>query len=102
MSVSAVTREQIVKELSKCIDPEMGADIVNLGLIYNIKVAENNDVKLTLTMTSPMCPVISIILADVQLRAESIRNIGKVEIELVWDPLWNPEMMSDELKYAAI
>ncbi len=100
--MAAVMREQIVKELGKCIDPEMGADIVNLGLIYNIKVAENNDVKLTLTMTSPMCPVISIILADVQLRAESIQNIGKVEIELVWDPLWNPEMMSDELKYAAI
>ena len=100
--MAAVNKEQVVKELSKCIDPEMGADIVNLGLIYNIKVDENNDLKLTLTMTSPMCPVISIILADVQLRAESIQGIGKVEIELVWDPLWNPEMMSDELKYAAV
>jgi metal-sulfur cluster biosynthetic enzyme len=46
-----------------------------------------------------MCPVTSIILADAQLRLESIPGIGKVEMELVWDPLWNPEMMSDELKY---
>lgn len=61
---------------------------------------EGKNVKVTLTMTSPMCPVISIILADVQLRLEAIQNIGKVDIDLVWDPMWNPEMMSDELKYA--
>ncbi len=90
-----------VKELTKCVDPEMGSDIVNLGLIYNIKPDKEDNVKVTLTMTSPMCPVISIILADVQLRLESIPNVKKVDIELVWDPLWNPEMMSDDLKYAA-
>ncbi len=92
--------KEVVAALSKCVDPEMGSDIVNLGLIYNIKIAEIRDVKVTLTMTSPMCPVISIILADVQLRLEAITNVGKVDIDLVWDPLWNPEMMSDDLKYA--
>jgi metal-sulfur cluster biosynthetic enzyme len=91
-----------VKVLSQCVDPEMGADIVNLGLIYGINIEKNNDIKVTLTMTSPMCPVISIILADVQLRLESIPNAGKIDIELVWDPLWSPEMMSDDLKYAAV
>ena len=96
--------KEIVAALSKCVDPEMGSDIVNLGLIYNIKVegSEGKDVKVTLTMTSPMCPVISIILADVQLRLEAIQDIGKVDIDLVWDPLWNPEMMSDDLKYARV
>lgn len=94
-----VAPKEVVGALSKCVDPEMGSDIVNLGLIYNIKIA-NSDVKVTLTMTSPMCPVISIILADVQLRLEAIQGIGKVDIDLVWDPLWNPEMMSDDLKYA--
>lgn len=88
-----------VKVLSQCVDPEMGSDIVNLGLIYGIRI-EDSSVKVTLTMTSPMCPVISIILADVQLRLESIPGVAKVDIELVWDPLWNPEMMSDDLKYA--
>ncbi|MFI5412494.1 MAG: metal-sulfur cluster assembly factor [Candidatus Micrarchaeales archaeon] len=91
-----------VSVLTKCVDPEMGSDIVNLGLIYGIKIDGENDVKVTLTMTSPMCPVISIILADVQLRLQSIPDVGKVDIELVWDPLWNPEMMSDDLKYASV
>ena len=96
-----VTVKDAVTALSKCVDPEMGSDIVNLGLIYNIKIANANDVKVTLTMTSPMCPVISIILADVQLRLQAIQGIGKVDIDLIWDPMWNPEMMSDDLKYAA-
>ncbi len=91
-----------VRMLSQCVDPEMGADIVNLGLIYGINITQNNDVKVTLTMTSPMCPVISIILADVQLRLESIPSVGKIDIELVWDPLWSPDMMSDDLKYASV
>jgi len=52
-------------------------------------------------MTSPMCPVTSMIMADVQLRIEAINGIGKVELELVWDPLWNPEMMSEELRYTS-
>ncbi|MCW6159619.1 MAG: metal-sulfur cluster assembly factor [Candidatus Micrarchaeales archaeon] len=98
-----VSVKEVVAALSKCVDPEMGSDIVNLGLIYNIRIDGDSgrDVKVTLTMTSPMCPVISIILADVQLRLEAIQNIGKVDIDLVWDPLWNPEMMSDDLKYAS-
>lgn len=93
---------EAVQALSKCVDPEMGSDIVNLGLIYNIKIDQKNDVKVMLTMTSPMCPVISIILADVQLRLEALQGVGKVDIDLVWDPLWNPEMMSDDLKYTRV
>ena len=84
--------------LSQCVDPEMGSDIVSLGLIYGVKV-DGSTVKVTLTMTSPMCPVISIILADAQLRLESIPGVQKVDLELVWEPLWNPEMMNDDLKY---
>jgi metal-sulfur cluster biosynthetic enzyme len=100
--MTAINVGDAVRVLSQCVDPEMGADIVNLGLIYGIKIAQNNDIKVTLTMTSPMCPVISIILADVQLRLESLPSAGKIDIELVWDPLWSPEMMSDDLKYARV
>jgi metal-sulfur cluster biosynthetic enzyme len=92
---------EAVKMLTQCVDPEMGSDIVNLGLIYGIKIDNEKDIKVILTMTSPMCPVISIILADVQLRLQSLPDVGNVDIELVWDPLWNPEMMSDDLKYAS-
>jgi metal-sulfur cluster biosynthetic enzyme len=94
-----ISRNDTIKALAQCMDPEMGADIVNLGLIYNIAIAQENDLKITMTMTSPMCPVISIILADAQLRLGAIPNVGKIDLELVWDPLWSPEMMSDDLKY---
>lgn len=89
----------MVQALSMCLDPELGANVVDIGLIQGINIAENNDVKVTLTMTSAMCPVTSIILADVQLRLEALPGIGKVDVDLVWDPMWSPEMMSDELKY---
>ena len=94
-----VTVKDVVEALSQCKDPELDADIVNLGLIYNIKILEDKDVKVTMTMTSPMCPVTSLILADAQLRLENISNVGKVELELVWDPMWATEMMSDDIKY---
>jgi len=93
--------KDVVDVLHQCLDPELGSNIVDIGLIYNVKVNEGKDVKLTLTMTSPMCPVTSIIMADAQLRIEAINGVGKVELELVWDPLWSPDMMSDELRYTS-
>lgn len=94
-----VTVNEVIGVLSQCLDPELGANIVDIGLIYGVRIKEENNVKVTLTMTSPMCPVTSIIMADAQLRIEALPSVGKVELELVWDPLWNPEMMSEELKY---
>ncbi len=94
-----LTKKEVVQALSMCQDPELGANIVEIGLIQGINIMDNNDVKVTLTMTSAMCPVTSIILADVQLRLEALPGIGKVDVDLVWDPMWSPEMMSDELKY---
>jgi metal-sulfur cluster biosynthetic enzyme len=94
-----VAVKDVIGVLCQCLDPELGANIVDIGLIYGVRVKEGKDVKLTLTMTSPMCPVTSIIMADAQLRIEAIQGVGKVELELVWDPLWSPDMMSEELKY---
>jgi metal-sulfur cluster biosynthetic enzyme len=94
-----VTVNDVVDVLRQCLDPELGANIVDIGLIYGVRITEGKEVKLTLTMTSPMCPVTSIIMADAQLRIEAIQGVAKVELELVWDPLWNPEMMSEELRY---
>ncbi len=94
-----LTKKDVVEVLMGCKDPELDADIVNLGLIYGISVSDGKDVKVTLTMTSAMCPVTSLILADAQLRLEGLPGVGKVELDLVWDPMWSPDMMSDELKY---
>ena len=92
------TLNEVVEALKQCKDPELDANIVDLGLIYGIKMTDDG-VKVTLTMTSAMCPVTSLILADAQLRLEAVPGIGKVELELVWDPMWSPDMMSDEIKY---
>ena len=88
----------IIEALNGCTDPELNASIVDLGLIYGIKVSGANDIKITLTMTSPMCPVTSVILADVQLRLEHLHDAGSVDIDLVWDPAWTPEMISEEAR----
>ncbi|MCL4411337.1 iron-sulfur cluster assembly protein [Candidatus Marsarchaeota archaeon] len=92
------TINEVVEALKQCKDPELDANIVDLGLIYGITMKEGG-VKVTMTMTSAMCPVTSLILADAQLRLEAVPGIGKVELELVWDPMWSPDMMSDEIKY---
>ena len=93
-----ITIKEVIDKLKECTDPEIGINIVDLGLIYGIHIDENNNIKLKMTMTSPMCPVTSIILADAQLRLENIPDVGKIEIELVWEPLWSPDMISQDVK----
>lgn len=96
-----VTKAEVIEALKGCLDPELNANIVDIGLIFNVAISSENVVKITLTMTSPMCPVTSIIMADAQLRVEAVSGVTKAELDLVWDPLWSPEMMSEELKYAS-
>ncbi len=95
--MNMVSTADIINALKNTVDPEIGLNIVDLGLIYGINI-NNKDVDIKITMTSPMCPVTSIILADVQLRAESIQGIGAVNIDLVWDPAWSPEMITEEAR----
>ena len=94
-----VSVKDVVDALRGCLDPELGASIVDIGLVYGIHVANSKDLKVTLTMTSPMCPLTGAILSNAQQRLEAMQGVGKVELELVWDPLWNPEMMSVDLRY---
>ncbi len=93
-----ITIKEVVDTLKNCVDPEVGIDVVSLGLIYGIEIDEKNNIKVKLTMTSPMCPLTSVILADIQLRLENIPDVGEVDLELVWDPLWSPEMMTQDVK----
>ena len=96
-----VTVKEAVEALQNVVDPELGSNIVDIGLIYNISIKEGKDIRIVLTMTSPMCPVTSIIMADAQLRLEAIDGVGNVELELVWEPLWSPEMMDEALRYTS-
>lgn len=94
----AVTMDQVLEALRKTVDPEIGLNIVDLGLLYNVSVSSGSDIDVRITMTSPMCPVTSIILADVELRLQHIPGVGKVNVDLVWEPAWNPEMISEEAR----
>ncbi len=96
--MTQLENNNIIEALKKCMDPELGLSIVDIGLIYGIKIDPSNNIDLTMTMTSAMCPVTSVILADAQLRLQAIDGVGNVNVDLVWDPMWNPEMMSDEVK----
>ena len=96
--MARITTDEVVMALKGCVDPEIGLNIVDLGLIQGINIDEAGNVKVKLTMTSPMCPVTSVILADVQLRLEHMHDVGTVDVDLVWDPAWTPEMISDEAR----
>ena len=90
---------EIKKKLSEVYDPEFGIDIVNLGLIYDIKVnLQESKAHVKMTMTSYTCPFISIILNEVQQKLSEIKEIEEIFVELVWEPPWNVNMMSEEAK----
>jgi metal-sulfur cluster biosynthetic enzyme len=93
-----ISTAEVIDALRNTVDPEIGLNIVDLGLIYGIRIDEGNNLDVRVTMTSPMCPVTSIILADIQLRLEHLENAGKVSIDLIWDPAWTPEMITEEAR----
>lgn len=100
MAKKPITVGDVIGTLKGTLDPEVGISIVDMGLIYGVSIDAKNNIELRLTMTSPMCPVINIMLADVQMRLESLPGAGKVTVKLVWEPPWNPDMMSEEHRLA--
>ncbi|EQB67687.1 MAG: metal-sulfur cluster assembly factor [Thermoplasmataceae archaeon] len=92
-----VTKEEILEELKVVEDPEIGMDIVNLGLIYEVDI-NNDKVLLKMTMTAPTCPVTPWILAEVQKVVENMPGVEMADVELVWEPPWNPSRMSEEAR----
>lgn len=90
--------ENIVRVLKTIFDPEIPVDIYELGLIYDVFVNEDRDVKILMTLTSPNCPVAETLPMEVKEKVASIDNVNDVEIELTFDPPWDKEMMSEEAK----
>jgi len=92
-----VDKEQVMSVLRKCFDPEVPVNIVDLGLVYGVNVDKGN-VNIKMTLTSPNCPLQSLLMDDVKEKVSKIRGVKKVKIELVFDPLWSPERMSKSAK----
>ncbi|WP_138416475.1 metal-sulfur cluster assembly factor [Aquibacillus sediminis] len=90
--------EDVNGALYEVIDPELGINIVDLGLVYNIDVNEVNDVHITMTLTTPGCPLHDSIVGGVEHMVGRVEGVGKIDVELVWQPAWTPEKMSREAK----
>ena len=91
-------REQIIAEIRKIYDPELPVNIYELGLIYDIQVENENSAKIKMTLTTPNCPVAESLPNEVKEGAMQVDGIDNVDLELVWDPPWNKDMMSDAAK----
>ena len=90
--------EKIVKELKSIFDPEIPVDIYELGLIYDVFVNEDNEVKILMTLTSPNCPVAESLPQEVEEKIRSIDEVKTAEVEITFDPPWTKDMMSEEAK----
>lgn len=89
---------QVVEVLRTCHDPEIPINIYELGLVYGVDVAPSGRVRITMTLTSPACPVAGSIVTEVESKVNAIDGVGEAVVELVWDPPWSPERMSESAR----
>jgi len=98
----AVSEQRIWYALKNCYDPEIPVNIIDLGLVYNVKIEENSqgksDVYIRMTLTAPGCSMGPMIAADVKRRVQQIPGVSDVVVEIVFEPMWNPDMMSEAAK----
>jgi metal-sulfur cluster biosynthetic enzyme len=98
MSVQNVTTEQVYSALRKCMDPEIPVNVVDLGLIYGVKINPENNVDVKMTMTTRGCPLHDTLVSDVKRYLGKINGIGNIDVEIVWDPPWDIEKMDPEIR----
>lgn len=91
-------RADIIAALKEIYDPEIPVNIYDLGLIYGVEVTDNGEAAVAMTLTTPHCPVAETMPGEVELRVGSVPGVGHAEVNLVWDPPWDPSKMTDEAK----
>jgi len=91
-------KDRIIETLKSIYDPEIPVDIYELGLIYDIEVTEDGDAVVTMTLTTPHCPVAESMPNEVEMRVLSVPGVRDAEVKLVWDPPWDPSKMTDEAR----
>jgi FeS assembly SUF system protein len=90
--------DAVIAALKEIYDPEIPVNIYDLGLIYGVDITADGHTIVTMTLTTPHCPVAETMPGEVELRVGAVPGVGDVEVNLVWDPPWNPAQMSDEAK----
>ena len=93
-------KNDIIAKIKTVYDPEIPVNIYDLGLIYNLKIDEQNNIEIKMTLTTPNCPVADSMPKNVGEAVELLKDISSIKVELVWDPKWNKDMMSEDAKLA--
>ena len=91
--------EEIIRVLKTVYDPEIPVDIYELGLIYDVQISDEADVKIIMTLTTPNCPVAETLPQEVKDKVKAVENVNEVDLELTFEPSWNKDMMSEEAKF---
>jgi len=97
IDVNAV-RERVIDQLRTVFDPEIPVNIYELGLVYDVVVSDKGDVKIRMTLTSPMCPAAEELPGEAEFKARGVDGVTSVSLDLVWDPPWSPDMMTESAK----
>ena len=90
-----IIEAQVIEALRTCFDPEIPVNIYELGLIYHVDVDDAGAVKVAMTLTSPSCPAAQSLPPEVEAKVKSVQGVSSAKVEVVWDPAWNPSMMSE-------
>ena len=93
-------KAEVIKQLKSCYDPEIPVNVYDLGLIYDLEVLDSGKINIKMTLTSPNCPAIKTLPEEIKTKIESIGSVKEVNLELVWDPPFSVEMMSEETRLA--
>ena len=93
-----VTSQQVLDSLKQCMDPEIPINVVDMGLIYGVNVSDDNKVDIKMTMTTRGCPLHDTLVSDVKRYVNKVPGVSGINVEIVWEPAWTPEKMSEEGK----
>ena len=91
-------KDRVIEALQEIYDPEIPVNIYELGLIYGLEIGDDGKVDITMTLTTPMCPVADQMPGEVEARVAQVEGVGDVSVELVWEPPWDPSMLSEAAK----
>ena len=97
---NTINKGEIIEKIKTVFDPEIPVNIYDLGLVYNIDIDSNNNICIKMTLTTPNCPVADSMPQEVGESLANIKGISSIKVELVWDPKWSKDMMSEDAKLA--
>lgn len=96
-----LTKENIIDAIKPVQDPDLGMSLVDMGLIYDVAIDKDNNINIKMTLSSPACPIGPQLMTDVDMAVRTLDGVNQVNVELVWDPPWDPETMAvDSVKDA--